>query len=236
MPLFYDGTFWLFVGPALLLALWAEFRVSATFARYSRVAPRSGLSGAEAARHVLHASGLAVPVEPVPGSLTDHYDPRSRRLRLSEKVYAGRSLAALGVAAHEAGHALQHATGYAPMALRSAFVPVAALGSRAAPILFIIGLAMNGFAVIPGTAGTALMTVGIIALAAAVALQVVTLPVEVNASRRAMALLTSQGIVTPDEAVHARKVLTAAALTYVAAALVGIMQLLYYVSLVRGRR
>lgn len=248
MPMF-DPMFWVIVGPAFLLAIWAQAKVSTTFARYSRVAARSGMSGAEAARAILHASGLdveiggagwgrvergAVRIEAIGGRLSDHYDPRTRTLRLSEGVYAGRSLAALGVAAHEAGHAIQHAMGYAPMALRTAFVPIAMLGSQAAMPLLIIGMLLGGLRGFP--LGGALMTAGIIAFAAAVAFQVITLPVELNASRRAVALLTSQGIVSADEAVHARKVLTAAALTYVAAALQGVLTLVYYLALFSRRR
>ncbi len=230
--LLFDPRFWLFVGPAFLVALWAQMRMRSTFARFSKINSRSGYSGADAARAILQGAGLDVPVEPVPGTLTDHYDPRSRKLRLSEPVYEGRSLASLGVAAHEAGHAVQHASGYAPMALRSAFVPVASLGSRAAMPLFFVGLLLGGARGMPF--GHTLMTVGIAIFAAVVFFQIVTLPVEMNASRRAIALLTSQGIVSDEEAVGARKVLTAAALTYLAAALQGILTLLYMFS--RSRR
>ncbi len=230
--LLFDMRFWMFVGPAFLIALWAQMRMRSTFARFSKINSRSGYSGADAARAILQGAGLDVPVEPIPGTLTDHYDPRSRKLRLSEPVYEGRSLASLGVAAHEAGHAVQHASGYAPMALRSAFVPVASLGSQAAMPLFFVGLVLGGARGMPF--GHLLMTIGILIFAAVVFFQIVTLPVEMNASRRAIALLTSQGIVSDEEAVGARKVLTAAALTYVAAALQGMLTLLYMIS--RSRR
>lgn len=243
----FDPMFWVIVGPAFLLAIWAQAKVSATFAKYSRVPARSGLSGAEAARAILNASGLnaeisgmgwgpsgAIRIEPIGGRLSDHYDPRTRTLRLSEGVYAGRSLAALGVAAHEAGHAIQHATGYAPMALRTAIVPIAMLGSQAAMPLLIFGMLLGGLKGLP--LGETLMTAGILAFAAAVVFQLITLPVELNASRRAVALLTSQGIVTAEEAHHAKKVLTAAALTYVAAALQGVLTLVYYIALFSRRR
>ena len=231
MLLMYHPLFWVMVGPAFLIALWAQYRVKSTFAKYSRVPSRSGMSGARAARAILRGEGLDVEVEPVPGELTDHYDPRSKTLRLSEPVYGGTSLASLGVAAHEAGHAIQHARGYAPMALRSAIVPVASLGSTLAMPLFIVGLIVMRF----GPAlGQTIMSIAIIAFAAGVLFQIVTLPVEFNASRRAIGLLTTQGIVTDEEAVGAKRVLSAAALTYVAAALQMVMMLLYFI--MRSRR
>ena len=224
----FDVRYFLFLAPALLLALWAQAKVKSTFARYARVAPRSGQSGASAARAILQGAGLDVAVEPVPGQLTDHYDPRTKTLRLSEPVYGGRSLAALGVAAHEAGHAIQHATHYAPMALRGLVFPVASLGSKAAMPLFFIGLILGGTRGLP--LGGLLMTVGILVFSAVVAFQLITLPVEFNASRRAIGLLTSRGIIAEDEVKGARAVLSAAALTYVAGALQGIMTLLYMLS------
>jgi len=230
--LLFDPLFWIIVGPAFLVAMWAQVRVKSTFARYSKVPARSGMSGASAARAILRGAGLGVEVEPVGGQLTDHYDPRKRKLRLSEGVYGSNSLAALGVAAHEAGHAIQHSVGYAPMAIRSFFVPVASIGSHAAMPLFFIGMFIGGARGMPF--GQLLMTIGIIVFAAVVVFQLVTLPVEINASRRAMALLTSQGIVGDDEAPAARKVLTAAALTYVAAALMAVLQLVYMI--LRSRR
>lgn len=230
--LLFDPLFWIVVGPAFLVAMWAQVRVKSTFARYSKVAARSGMSGASAARAILRGAGLGVEVEPVGGQLTDHYDPRKRKLRLSEGVYGSNSLAALGVAAHEAGHAIQHSAGYAPMAIRSLFVPVATIGSHGAMPLFFIGLVFGGARGLPF--GQLLMTIAIIIFAAAVVFYLITLPVEINASRRAMALLTSQGIIGEDEAPAARKVLTAAALTYVAAALMAALQLVWMI--LRSRR
>ncbi|MHC4502004.1 MAG: zinc metallopeptidase [Planctomycetota bacterium] len=230
--LLFDPLFWIVVGPAFLVAMWAQVRVKSTFARYSKVPARSGMSGASAARAILRGAGLGVEVEPVGGQLTDHYDPRKRKLRLSEGVYGSKSLAALGVAAHEAGHAIQHSAGYAPMAIRSFFVPVATIGSHGAMPLFFIGLVFGGAKGLPF--GQLLMTIAIIIFAAAVVFYLITLPVEINASRRAMALLTSQGIIGEDEAPAARKVLTAAALTYLAAALMAVLQLVYMI--LRSRR
>jgi hypothetical protein len=228
----WSPMFWVMVGPAFLIAMWAQYRVKSTFAKYSRVPARSGMSGARAAQAIIRAEGLDVTIEPIPGQLTDHYDPRTKTLRLSEQVYGGTSLAALGIAAHEAGHAIQHARGYAPMAIRSAIVPVASLGSSMAMPLFFIGLFFGGGGRTPF--GAYMMMAGIVIFAAVVVFQLVTLPVEFNASSRAVALLTTQGIVTDDEAAGAKKVLSAAALTYVAAALQSIMTLLYMI--MRSRR
>jgi Zn-dependent membrane protease YugP len=221
----FDPRYLLFLAPALLLALWAQARVKSTFTKFSKIAPRSGHTGASAAREILRAAGLDVAVEGVQGTLTDHYDPRTRTLRLSEPVYGGRSLAALGVAAHEAGHALQHATNYFPMTVRGFVFPAASLGSKAAMPLFFFGLLMSG-----GRGGGALISAAILIFSAVVAFQVITLPVEFNASRRAIGLLTSSGIIAEDEVKGARAVLSAAALTYVAGALQGIMTLLYMLS------
>jgi len=232
MFLMFHPLFWVMVGPAFLIALWAQYRVKTTFAKYSQVKARSGMSGARAAQEIIRAEGLDVTVEPIPGQLTDHYDPRSKTLRLSEPVYGGTSLAALGIAAHEAGHAIQHARGYAPMALRSAIVPAASLGSTMAMPLFFFGLIFGGARGLPF--GMYLMMAGIVIFAAVVAFQIVTLPVEFNASTRAVRLLTTQGIVTDEEAAGAKRVLSAAALTYVAAALQGILTLLYLI--MRARR
>ncbi|MHC4252960.1 MAG: zinc metallopeptidase [Planctomycetota bacterium] len=241
--MWFDPRYLIFVGPAIILAIWAQAKVSSTFARYSRVPSRSGYSGADAARAILRGAGLdpslagpssgssgptqGVRIEAIPGRLSDHYDPRSRTLRLSQEVYGGTNLAALGVAAHEAGHAVQHAVGYAPMKLRSAFVPVASFGNHAWYLMFIAGMLLS-YRGIPWA--PTLITVAIIAFTAVVVFQLVTLPVEFNASRRAIALLTSQGIVSQEEAAGAKKVLSAAALTYVAAALQGILTLLYLLS------
>ena len=203
--------------PAILLLMWAQHRVRSTFLKYSRVAARTGRTGASVAREILEASGVQdVAVEPVAGDLTDHYDPRAKVLRLSGAVYGGRSLSAVGIAAHEAGHALQDRFGYLPMNIRAGLLPLAQVGAGLASLVLILGIVLRS---------PAMMSVAIYMVLAYVAFTLVTLPVEFNASRRAIALLTERGIVTPDEAAHARKVLTAAALTYVAAAVMAITML-----------
>lgn len=224
----FDPRYLLYALPGLLIALWAQAKVKSTFARYSKVVSRSGYSGAQAAHRIMRGAGLEIDIEPVPGRLTDHYDPRKKVLRLSEPVYGGNSLASLGVAAHEAGHAIQHKTGYAPMALRQGIYPVIGLGSHAAMPLFFFGLILGGARGLPF--GQTLMTVGLLLFIAIVVFRIITLPVEFNASRRALSLLVSEGIVAPDEVTAARKVLSAAALTYVAAALQAILILLYMLS------
>lgn len=217
--MFFDPLYFLIIAPALLLAIWAQWRIHASYAAAQEVpAP---LSGAAAARHILDSAGLhEVRIEPTPGHLTDHYDPRDRVLRLSEAVYHSRSLAAVGIAAHEAGHALQHGFGYVPLAVRNAAVPVAGFGSNASLILLILGLIL---------AVPALVWAGIIAFSGVVFFQLVNLPVEFNASTRAKAQLAALGIVSPQEMVYVDRVLGAAAMTYVAATLQAILTLLYYI-------
>jgi Zn-dependent membrane protease YugP len=226
---FYDPTYILIL-PALLFAMWAQARVQRAFNSYSRVQAKSGVTGAEVARDILARSGLGhVQVQQIPGALQDHYDPRVKILRLSPQVYASNSLAALGVAAHEAGHAIQHDENYVPLAIRSSLVPVASFGSRLAFPLFLMGL-------IFAEAGLSwLMTVGIWLFIAAVAFSVVTLPVEYDASRRALALLTQGGYVTEDELPHTKEVLTAAGMTYLAATAVALTQL-FRLLILRGSR
>ncbi|MFH1741605.1 MAG: zinc metallopeptidase [bacterium] len=226
---FFDIHYLIYLLPAILLGLYAQGKVKSTFAKYSRVANRRGLTGAQAARHILDSAGLQdVPVEHVPGRLSDHYDPRSRTLRLSDGVYNSPSVAAMGIAAHECGHAIQHDTGYVPLSFRNNFFPIANIGSSLAlPLVFIGFLLGAGKTVLGG----ALFDLGILAYIMFVAFTLVTLPVEFNASRRAMAVLTERGIVTIDEGQHAKKVLDAAALTYVAAALSAVMTLLYLIGL-----
>lgn len=220
-----DLTYIYLVLPALLFALYAQYKVQSTFTRYLRVPARSGYTGAQVARALLDRAGLRhVPVEQIPHRLGDHYDPRARAVRLSPEVYQGRSLAALSVAAHETGHALQHAQDYVPLTIRSNLFPLAAIGSNAAMPLFLIGLI---FAYEP------LMTLGIWFFTAALLFQVVTLPVEFNASARAMRLLTANGFLAQDEVQGSRAVLTAAALTYVAAVAVSLMTLIRLI-LLRG--
>ena len=223
---YYDPTYLLLI-PGLILALYAQFKVSSTFARFKREPSRSGLTGAQIARQILDTNGCGdVRIERVPGSLTDHYDPENGVLRLSEEVYGSRSIAALGVAAHEAGHAIQDATDYGPMRIRATLVPVANIGSSAAIPLFMLGLIFSW---------EPLLKIGILCFSLAVLFYVVTLPVEFNASGRAVALLAS-GYLPEDEVQGVKKVLSAAALTYVAAALQAILQLLRLVLLANSRR
>ncbi|HHX97137.1 MAG TPA: zinc metallopeptidase [Clostridia bacterium] len=204
--------------PGLLLAFYAQIKVKSTFARYLRVPAAKGISGAGVASELLRREGLnRVGVEMVAGELTDHYDPRSQVVRLSPAVYQGTSLAALGVAAHETGHALQHANGYFPLAIRNSLVPVVNFGTAMAMPLFFIGLLFSF---------PALLKLGLWFFLFAVLFQVVTLPVELDASRRAVALLQSHGFVTSAEIGGAKKVLRAAALTYVAALVVSLLQFL----------
>lgn len=220
--------YFLFALPALILGLYAQFKVKSAFSKYSRVPNAAGITGAQAARRILDANGLThVDVERTQGMLSDHYDPRSKTLRLSPAVYETPTLAAVGVAAHEAGHALQDKTGYAALQLRSAMVPSVQIGSWLGPIIFMVGLLMSF---------TTLAWIGLILFGATALFALVTLPVEFNASNRAKQLLVSQGILAPQEMGGVNKVLDAAALTYVAAALQAIMTLLYYATLLMGRR
>jgi uncharacterized protein len=223
MMLGWDPNYWLFVGPAILLAGLATILVRSTFARYAKSGVSSGLTGAEAAQAMLASEGVHdVRIEAVNGLLTDHYDPSANVLRLSEGVYGSRSLAAIGVACHEAGHALQQAHGYLPLHMRSALVPITQFGSSLSwPIIFIGFLLRTPF----------LVKIGVILFGAAVVFSLVTLPVEWNASARAKKAMVAAGIVQPQEAVHAGRVLNAAFLTYVASAFTAIMTLLYYLTL-----
>lgn len=224
----FFGVWDLLLIPAIILSIYAQGKISSTYGKYSKVYSRSGYTGAQAARAILQANGLYdVQIEPVAGKLSDHYDPRDRTVRLSEGVYQGNSLASLAVAAHESGHAIQHATGYFPLQLRSTFVPVANFGSSLGPILIVAGLFIPTF--------NWLLQVGILAFSLAVLFQVITLPVEYNASNRAMALLQSNGMLAQDEAKGAHKVLSAAALTYVAAALAAVLQLVRFIMIAQGR-
>lgn len=201
----------------IAITLWAQFKVKRTFKKYDEFIARSGATADQVARDILRRGGLDVGVEHVPGELSDHYDPRDRMLRLSDSTYGNQSLAAIGVAAHEAGHAFQHAEGYAPLSLRTALVPVANLGSKLSWILIIAGMFM-------GSMG--LFQLGVIFFSAAVLFSIVTLPVEFNASTRAIRLLADGGYLTQDEIPASRKVLNAAAMTYVASAVVAVMELL----------
>ena len=211
----------------MLLSLAASAKLKSTFAIYRRMESASGMMGAEAAQRILRNAGVYdVRIEPIRGELTDHYDPRTKTVRLSEPIYNKTSLAAVGVAAHECGHAIQHATNYAPLNLRSAIVPIANLGSTLSWPLFLAGLVMSF---------RPLLTAGILLFSAAVLFQLVTLPVEINASSRALKLLNADGILAPQEVRGAKKVLTAAALTYVAALAGSILQLLRLLILAGGR-
>jgi len=204
----------------LLFGLWAQLKVKRTFATYSQVRPRNGMTGAEAAAAVLRESGLPnVSIHPVAGRLTDHYDPRNRTLNLSADVGQASSLAALGVAAHEAGHAIQDARRYAPMRVRQTLVPAATIGQSLWFIPVVLGLIMGL---------TGLVTVGLILFAAIVLFQLVTLPVEFDASKRALVALEGQGLLAADEITGARSVLNAAALTYVAGFVAALGQLIYF--------
>jgi len=212
---YIDPMYFLIVGPALILSIVAQVKVRSTFKRFSRVGTQSGITGAEAAKRLLQSYGLAgVEVVRARGFLSDHYDPRHRVLRLSAQVHDGQSISSVGVAAHEAGHALQHAEGYFPLRVRTILVPVARIGSYLAWPLLIIGFLFSAFA---------LVKLAIVFFAGAVLFQLVTLPVEFDASRRAVAILGERGILVGEELDGTRKVLNAAALTYVAAAAAAVL-------------
>lgn len=224
---YYDPTYILII-IAAVISLIAQARVSSAFSKYSSVLARCGMTGAMAAERILHSQGIHdVTVRRVSGKLTDHYNPKDKTLNLSDSVYDRISIAAIGVAAHECGHAIQHARHYAPLSFRSALVPVANIGSKLSWFFIILGIIMSF--------NQTLLYVGIIMFSAAVLFQLVTLPVEFNASSRALALLSSEGILAADETSKARKVLSAAALTYVAAAASAILQLLRLIMLFGGR-
>lgn len=227
---YYDPTYFL-VLVGVVICLLASAKMNSTFNKYSRVRNHAGMTGREAAEAVLHRAGIYdVRVERVAGNLTDHYDPRNKVLRLSDSTYNSNSVAAVGVAAHECGHAIQHATGYAPLKFRSTLVPVANFGSQIAWPLIIIGLLFSS------NMSSMFLTLGVLAFSASVLFQLVTLPVEFDASNRAVRILAGNGLVYEDEVRHVRKVLTAAALTYVASAASAILQLLRIVMLANRRR
>ncbi|HEY2838431.1 MAG TPA: zinc metallopeptidase [Pirellulales bacterium] len=214
---FFDPTYFLILAPALALAAWAQWRIHAAYAEAQKMA--APLSGAGAARHVLDSAGLSnIDIEQVPGHLTDHYDPRAKVLRLSTEVFQSRSLAAVGIAAHEAGHAIQDARAYAPLAIRNAVVPVANFGSGSSMLLFVFGLIMGI---------KLLVFAGIVLFSAVVFFQLVNLPVEFNASNRAKQQLVALGIVEAPQMVYVNRVLNAAAWTYVAATLQSVLMLVY---------
>ena len=225
---FFDPVYFLYVGPAILLALWAQVKVKSAYAHASKIPARSGLSGAETAQRILNDHGISnVAIEPADSFLGDHYDPKHKVLRLSPDVYHGRSLASLGIAAHEVGHAIQDATAYGPLAFRSGLVPMASIGSNMSVGLIFAGIIL-GF--------TGLAVVGLALFGVVVLFQLVNLPVEFNASKRARQVLLANGMVTTEEDRVVGKVLSAAAMTYVAATITAVVTLLYYASKVMGRR
>ncbi|PWM69582.1 MAG: peptidase [Clostridiales bacterium] len=232
MPFFYYSsdslwTYVLIVLPAVILAMWASANVNSTFKKYSKVPSSSGYTGMDAARRILDANGLTnIRIEHVSGNLTDHYDPKAGVIRLSDAVYANNSAAAIGVAAHEAGHAVQHAEKYAPLVIRNAIIPICAIGSNLAMPLIILGLVLDMFG---------LCYIGILAFGLAALFQLITLPVEFNASRRALAALESSGRFSDTDLKNAGKTLRAAALTYVAALAVALANLLRIIVIVGGR-
>lgn len=220
----YDSTYLLLI-PAILISMWAQGKVNSTFNKYVRVKSYKGYSGAEAARIILDSNGLSnVDIELTRGRLSDHYDPSKRVLRLSNDVYYGTSLASIGVAAHECGHAIQHKVEYGPLKLRSASVPLANVGSNLSWIIFLLGIV---FSIQP------LVTAGIVLFAAVVLFQLITLPVEFDASARALNQVRNVGILYDDELAGAKKVLDAAAMTYIAAAIMAISQLIRLIAISR---
>ena len=227
---YYDPTY-VMVLIGVVICMLASANVNRTFQKYSRIRSHSGMTGHEAAERLLHANGIYdVTVQRVAGNLTDHYDPRNKTLNLSDSTYASTSVAAIGVAAHECGHAVQHANGYAPLKIRGSLVPVANFGSTLAWPLILIGF------LIQGNASVLLINLGILLFSAAVLFQIVTLPVEFNASSRALKALETNGILYTEEVADTRKVLRAAALTYVASAASAILQLLRLILISGGRR
>lgn len=240
MPYFYiDWYYFILVVPAMLFSLWASARVDRTFAKYSRMRNRSGMTGADAARRVLAAHGIHdVRIEPTSGKLTDHYDPKSKVIRLSESVFAQATPAAVGVAAHEAGHAVQYAVGYAPIRFRAAIVKVTNIGSRLSVPLIVVGLLLSSVSRLAAVSdffyGVAVL--GVLCFGLCVVFQLVTLPTEYNASRRAVATIEECGLLEQGEQTGAKRVLSAAALTYVAALAVAIGQFLRLLMIVTGGR
>lgn len=238
----YFGLFWgdwtfLVLIPAMIFAFWAQARVSSTFKKYAKVHNRRGLTGAEAARRVLDSAGLyQVRIERIHGHLTDHYDPRENVIRLSDATYASTGIAAVGVAAHEAGHACQHAQGYVPIKVRAAIIPITNIGSRLSMPLFLIGMIFAGGGYVGGGIGEMLMLTGILFFSFSTLFQLVTLPTEFNASARAMKALEDGGLLADDELPAARKTLSAAAMTYVAALATSLASLLRLILIFNNRR
>ena len=235
MPYYYgfDWTYLFIVLPCVLLAALASASVNSTFKKYARQISRRHITGAEAAQRVLHANGVYnVRIERVSGNLTDHYDPKTNVIRLSDSVYSSPSTAAIGVACHEAGHAVQYAQSYGPIKLRAAIIPITNIGSHLAMPLILLGIILGA----AGSYASIFIELGIACFSLSLVFQLITLPVEFNASRRAMTTIRQADLLTPDEQVGARKTLTAAAMTYVAAVAVAAAQLLRLVLLFGGRR
>lgn len=229
----FDWTYIILVLPCLILSLWASARVNSTFKRYSSQISARRITGAQAAQRVLQANGvLGVRIERVAGKLTDHYDPKTNTIRLSQDVYDNASTAAIGVACHEAGHAVQYAQHYAPIKLRAAIIPVTNIGSRLAMPLILIGVLFTAL----GNFSDTIIYIGIACFGLSLVFQLVTLPVEFNASRRAMIAIKDSNLLTDEEQRGARKTLSAAAMTYVAATAVSLVQLLRLVMIFGGRR
>lgn len=223
---FYDSTWFMLVLPALLFSMFAQMKIKSTFSKYLQVPSQTGLTGSQVARFILDKNGLYnVRIEPVAGSLTDHYDPRTEVVRLSQNVYGGSSIAAVSVAAHEVGHAIQHANSYFPLSLRSALAPIASFGSRLVWIFIFIGMIISPF----------FINIGIALFLGVVLFQIVTLPVEFNASKRALEQLEA-GIIDEESARGSKRVLNAAALTYVAATIVALAELLRLLAMFNRRR
>lgn len=231
--MYFDTTYIILVLPCLLLSLWASASVNSTFKKYSQHRSHRGITGAEAARRVLQANGVfGVRIEQVAGELTDHYDPKTNVIRLSQNVHSSTSVAAIGVAAHEAGHAVQYAQSYAPIHLRAAIIPITNLGSRLAMPLILIGLLLNAAA----EASYFFVYAGIACFGLSLVFQLITLPVEFNASHRAIRAIDQAGLLTEEEQRGAKKTLRAAAMTYVAATAVALAQLLRLIALFGRRR
>jgi len=233
----FDPLYLVVIGIGMALSLWAQAKVKGTFNKYSQYTTSRGMTGAQVAEAILRDHGISdVRVEPVAGKLSDHYDPRTKTLRLSEPVYASRSMAAFGVAAHEVGHAIQHAHGYGPLQFRSAWVPVASTGGGISRLVILAAFFLGG---VQTALGHTLAVVGVLLFGTTTVFTLVTLPVEFDASKRALATLTQGGYVNRDEAKGAKKVLDAAAMTYVAAAVTSLLTLLYWamrLGLLGGRR
>jgi len=232
LPMF-NPMYYLFALPALLLGLWAQYRVKSAYAKYQKVRSRAGMMGAQAAQRLLSMNGLDhVTLDTTEGQLSDHYDPRSKRLVLSRGVAGSDSVAALGIVAHEVGHAVQDAQNYAPLKVRGSIVPAVQLGSYLGPILFFAGMFLGG----AGGFGDTLSLIGLLRFSGTLVFALVTLPVEFDASNRAVAMLSNSGMISPMEQKNVRAVLNAAALTYVAGTLQAVMTLLYYITRFAGGR